>query len=300
MKVTYIKLFNRNNEKVLMKHLRKSENPVSMIERITDYIGTKRKRIRKLEDSKKAEQKYGDLKKSVVEKIKSLKVNSEKNGFVNQIVKKNQVVLVALSLMLVTAGYLNYTNNIKMAELGDAQLVSANVGGYEVMDKEQNELEEVIETPIINEENMLGVEYENVSEKQSEVIDEQEETVKTSSNTDSEYFTKTKLEREKMYSQMIETYQKILENESIPNDQKAIASNEIRNINNRKTAIATVENLLKTKGFEDVVILANDDSVNIVVKSNDNLESKQVAQIQNIISRELQVDIEEIHITTYN
>ena len=45
----------------------------------------------------------------------------------------------------------------------------------------------------------------------------------------SDYFTQTRLERDTMYSQMLETYQKILENEKISSDQKQISSEEIKN-----------------------------------------------------------------------
>ena len=119
------------------------------------------------------------------------------------------------------------------------------------------------------------------------------------SNIDN-YFTQTRLERETMYSQMLETYEDILENENIPADQKSIASNEIKNINNRKNAISIVENLIKTKGFEDVVLLINDNNINIVVKYENNLTTEQVAQITNIVSRELNAEIENIHISIHN
>ena len=52
-----------------------------------------------------------------------------------------------------------------------------------------------------------------------------------------------------------------------------------------------------TKGFEDAVIFVNDDSVSVVVKA-EKLEQNQIAQIQNIISRELTTEISNIHIST--
>ena len=88
-----------------------------------------------------------------------------------------------------------------------------------------------------------------------------------------------------------------MENEKIPSDQKDIAENEIKNINDKKNAIMITENLLKTKGFEDAVIFINDPSVNVVLKQN-NLDTKQIAQIQNIIQRELKTEIENIHISS--
>lgn len=152
--------------------------------------------------------------------------------------------------MLVTAGYLNYTNKVKKAAIGDAQLVST--------------------VP---------------AEKEVKISDD--------------YFIKTKLEREKMYSQMLETYNNILTNTNISNDQKGVASAEIKNINDRKNAILNSENLINSKNFNDSVILVNDNNIDVVIKSIDNISKEQVAQIQNIVSRELKAKIEDIHITTH-
>ncbi len=111
-----------------------------------------------------------------------------------------------------------------------------------------------------------------------------------------DYYTTSKLERDKMYSQMLETYQKILESTTISQEQKAISEQEIDKINQTKNAIMIAENLISTKGFENNVVFVNDESVNVVVKAED-LGTEQIAQIQNIISRELKVEIENIHIS---
>ncbi len=99
-----------------------------------------------------------------------------------------------------------------------------------------------------------------------------------------------------MYSQMLETYQKLLESTSISQEQKAISEQEITKINQTKNAIMISENLLSTKGFTDAVIFVNDTSISVVVRA-DKLEQEQIAQIQNIVSRELKVDVSNIHIS---
>ena len=124
---------------------------------------------------------------------------------------------------------------------------------------------------------------------------EKDTSVETSAKTD-DYFATSKLEREKMYSQMLETYQKLLESTSISGEQKAISEQEITKINQTKNAIMIAENLLSTKGFENSVIFVNDISVSVVVKAKE-LKEEQIAQIQNIISRELKVDLSNIHIS---
>ncbi len=205
-----------------------------------------------------------------------------KNIGIKKIMKKNQVVILALALMLMTAGYLNYTNNhenenLLLAGLGDAQLVSANaIDSNNIIENLQTE-----SMPIVaNQENTNQV------------------TQETSTNaTNDDYFTRSKLERETMYSQMLETYTGILENEKISSEQKDIAENEIKNINDTKNAIMVVENLLGTKGFENVIVFVNNPSINVVIKAEE-LTTEQVAQVQNIVQRELKTDIENIHITT--
>ena len=250
--------------------------------------------------------------------IKRAYEKQKKTG-INKIMKKNQVVILTLALMLMTAGYMNYTNNhenenVLLAQLGDAKLVSTNVAEInEIVNENTNEtqvennIQNQTETNNIKENkveeetsnnNVVTTSTNNVVENQNVVTNQEvQETSNNAIESTDDYFTKSKLERETMYSQMLETYQKILENEKIASDQKDIAENEIKNINDKKNAIMIVENLLKTKDFEKAVVFINEQSVNVVVKG-EKLETEQVAQIQNIIQRELKTNIENIHITT--
>ena len=150
-----------------------------------------------------------------------------------RILKRNQLIIVVIALMLITAGYLNFTSRnaenmqtsgiieeMALAELGDATLVSANTV------QETNENAEEIKVSV-----------------QENAIQE----VTTNKVTD-DYFTTSRLEREKMYSQMLESYQKMLDSSKISDTQKGIAQTEINKINQTKNAIMIAENLLKTKG----------------------------------------------------
>jgi len=204
--------------------------------------------------------------------------------------KKNQIVVYSIVLMLVVAGYLNYIENDKSVEIsantqnttniGDATLVSNNETTEE---SDSNKIDEQESEEQINTDEVQK-EEETTNSNVSVIIDE-----------DDEYFANSKLEREKMYSQILETYQKILENTTISEEQKSIASNEITKINNARNAIMICENLISLKGFEEAVILSNGDSVNVVVKAKE-LETEEIAQIQNIITREIKTTIENIHI----
>lgn len=215
-------------------------------------------------------------------------------------IRKNQVIIYVIAFMLVTAGYLNYTarqENIQtsiegvteedeFANIGDATLVSSN----DI--KQENSIGSVSLESINNVENNVQI--------QNDVNQISDITVETNTSTainNSDYFVKSKLERDTMYSQMIENYEKILNSSNSLETQKQSATEEIENINNIKNKIMICENLIKTKGFENSVIFVNEKSINIIVGASE-IKQEEIAQIQNIISREMNAEIEDIHIST--
>ena len=204
-----------------------------------------------------------------------------------KVLKKNQVIIFVIALMLIAAGYLNFTTNSQnqdllatgaladaeeMAGIGDAKLVSSNVV--------ENNITQNTEINVIEENK--GEEFD------VEMTSEIKET--------DDYFTRSRLDRDTMYSQTLETYQDILESSTVPTEQKSIAQEEINRINNEKNAIMIAENLIKTKGFEDLIIFINKDTASVIVKCKE-LDEKSIAQIQNIVTRELEIKIENINIS---
>lgn len=221
--------------------------------------------------------------------------------------KKNQVIIYIIALMLMTAGYLNYTTNqqgdsvetsmkmetddTQVADIGDAKLVNSN---DVITNETQNTLEENNKNSTIdnNTTNTIKNETANTS---SNSTNTENNTVETSSNNSNDYFTKSKLERDTMYSQMIETYEKVINSSNASETQKQSATQEITKINNIKNSIMICENLIKTKGFENSVVFVNGESISVIIGASE-LSKEQVAQVQNIISREMNAKIENIHI----
>ena len=231
--------------------------------------------------------------------------------------KRNQIIIFAIALMLITAGYLNYSMNVEQtaetsataeqdqyAGIGDARLVSNNnvVEGNSnntiVNNNETGKHNTVTNGSGTNNTVTGENNANNVTNLQSNKIEnETKETSSTSSEELSTYFAESKLERDKMYSEMLESYQSILANSGVSSDQKSTSQTEISNINKQKNAIMIAENLIKNKGFKDVVIFMNNGSVSCVVR-DDKLEEAEIAQIQSIIQRELGVNVENIHISS--
>lgn len=220
-----------------------------------------------------------------------------------KLLKRNQVIIYVIAIMLMTAGYLNYTTNqdgsletsmqmeakddIALADVGDATLVSSNdiLGG----DTTETNMTNTTENELSN--SIISTDSQNIS------TNETQETSTTASSNKDDYFTKSKLERDTMYSQMIETYEKVLNSSNSLETQKQTATQEITKINETKNSIMICENLIKTKGFENCIVFVNGESVSVIIDVSE-IKQEEVAQIQNIVSRELKSSIENIHIST--
>ena len=100
-----------------------------------------------------------------------------------------------------------------------------------------------------------------------------------------------------MYSQMLESYENVLNSSNSLETQKQSATDEIKKINDTKNSIMICENLIQTKGFENSIVFVNGDSINVIIKSKE-MKQEEVAQVQNIVSREMGAEIENIHIST--
>lgn len=204
-----------------------------------------------------------------------------------KVLKRNQLVVLVISLMLITAGYLNFTANESntvptseyIAEVGDATLVSSTS-----IDEKNKSDENIAEA--------TSIEIENTQNE----IQKEDETVETIAEDDS-YFTSSKLERENMYSQILETYQEIYNNANSTEEQKKEALAEISELNNTRNGIMIAENLISAKGFKKVIIFVNTNSVSVILGEKE-LSAEQIAQIQNIVSRELDITADIIHIST--
>lgn len=221
--------------------------------------------------------------------------------------KKSEVAIYAIALMLVAAGYFNYSTfeqktvetysedvsqiDEQSANVGDAVLVSNN--------EVENTQNTTVETNDINNDTIVetNTTTDNTTINANDTTSNTTIDTNATTNDTTDYYASSKLDRDKMYAEMISNYETILNNTNASEAQKSIATQEITKINNTKNAIMIAENLILTKGFQNCVILVNEESVNVVVSVEGGLTTDSVAKIQNIITRELGTEIENIHIT---
>lgn len=222
--------------------------------------------------------------------------------------KKSEIVIYVLAIMLVTAGYFNYSDRIKKENVKETYSESiqnentqnTNIG--EAVLVSNNDANGKIENTVENEQNKENEKSKNEEEKIENDADKSKENKQDNNESNNgsinDYYINSKIDRDKMYAQMIGNYENIINNSNASEVQKNIATQEIKKINNQKNAIMICENLILNKGFKNCLIFINEESVNIVVSIEGELAENKVAIIQNIVSREIAVEIENIHIST--
>lgn len=204
------------------------------------------------------------------------------------LIKKNQLMITALAIMLAIAGYLQFAGT----NLEEEDYLAVNNSTNEITYTELESLDSEVEIMM---DDYLTEEME-VAEVQPETGEIPGEAVFTSSNGIA-VLSEAKLLKEQVRSKNKETLMEIINSEGLTDMQKQDAVNtmvEMTDIAERETA---AEILLQAKGFEDVVVSINEDAVDVVVNLAE-LTDVQRAQIEDIVKRKTEIGAENIIIST--
>ena len=121
------------------------------------------------------------------------------------------------------------------------------------------------------------------------------EAVLTGAST---YVAQAKISREQVRSQNKETLLEIINNEELSEEEKQSAVESMVTMTDRIEKEAAAESLLEAKGFENVVVNLNGDTADVMVPTAD-LESSQLAQIEDAVKRKTGVEPQNIVITRW-
>ncbi len=194
-------------------------------------------------------------------------------SFKISVIKKNQILTWSVTLMLVIAGYLNYQNDARNPyEKEVSGIIDENLGDAVFVDS----------SSLVTNSNTVIKDLSNENLK----------------HTSAEFFSEGRINRNSTYAEQLESYENIVKDSNLDEKQKDFAKEEIKRINDEKNAISIAESLIKLKGIEDVIILVNGDSVNAVLLE-EKLTDEIVAKVQHVIENELDVDVEDIHISSF-
>lgn len=230
-----------------------------------------------------------------------------------KLVHKNQIIITALAVMIVVAGYLNFTGQ----EIATSNLLQ---GGQKTesdkkekadtkeseeakqadkkddakQDKESDDAEETM-TKDVSEEDSKDVTVND----NGEVVASQKnpgEAVMVSNTIGSDYFSSAKLSREQTRAKNKETLMQIVNNKEVASADKKAAVNEVAEITQMAEKESATEMMLQAKGFQEAMVSISDGNADVVVDAEE-LSSKQMAQIIDIVKRKTGLSAENIVIT---
>jgi len=201
---------------------------------------------------------------------------------VKRIFKKNQLIIAALAIMIAAAGYLNYSGRI-FGEGSDVMETTNDLASQELLD--------------ISEEDLASASGDIESPEGDGTVDGTPgEAVLTSGNA---IVADAKVTREQVRAKNKETLFEIIDNDSLSDEQKQDAVDQMVFMTEVAEMEAAAETLLASKGFSETVVSISDDMVDVVVNAAE-LDDASRAQIEDIVMRKTQIAPENIVITPIN
>ena len=198
-----------------------------------------------------------------------------------KIMKKNQVIITSLAILIAVAGYLNFAD----VDLGFKDN-ETSTDSSSILDDVDYDLTD--ETALLDENGADGT-------TKSEVMDTASpgEAVLTGA---SDFAAQAKVSREQVRSQNKADLQAIISNKDISDEEKQNAINTMVSMTDLTEKEAAAELLLEAKGFENVIVNLTGETADVVVPDAD-LEDAKRAQIEDIVKRKTGVAAESIVIT---
>ncbi len=232
--------------------------------------------------------------------------------------KKNQIVITTLALMIAIAGYLDFAGteigkdtsltegivndaaeSIETADISMEDMYAENettdIGGVEIIgDSTEEENEETAQASTT--EDIESYDFDLTSNETQE--DTPGEAVLTNSNVASaaDIVSEAKLTREQVRSKNKEALLEMINNANITDTQKQVAIDNMISLTNIAEKEAAAEMLLDAKGYTDAVVSITEDSVDVVINMSEVDEAGR-AQIEDIVKRKTGISADKIVIT---
>lgn len=208
-----------------------------------------------------------------------------------KVVKKNQIIITVLAVMIAVAGYLSFTSK-------EVSIIDENGNP---IDLASGEVQETLQTDANTAENSEGAEGNSDDAQVSvPVNDSIGEAVLTNAETMSQAaaaIVNAKLNREQNRAKEQELLMQIVNNEELTEEAKQEAVDTLVAMTTLMEKESICEQQLIAKGFDDCVVLISEDCVDVTVNRS-SLTEVEKAQIEDIVTRKADCDISQIVITT--
>lgn len=210
-------------------------------------------------------------------------------------VQKNQVIIAALAVMIVLAGYLNFRTsgmNVDDSVVSNASVDESEQTAEDVLlELSEQDLQEI---EVADEEDM-----EDLDEYETDSPENVGEAVLTSTIVAQNFSAQAKLNREQVRSKNKEALIEVINNENVTDELKQTAMEDLMDMTNRSEMEIAAENLLTAKGFENSVVSLTENSCDVVI-CRETLSDSERAQIEDILARKTDVGMENVVISTLN
>lgn len=221
----------------------------------------------------------------------------EKGNAVKNLIKKNQLMITALAIMIAIAGYLQFAGtNLEKEYLAseDTEDLSA-VDSSDVVTDIVTDMESLDSDVDIVMEDYLDEDMQ-VAEATPDEGEIPGEAVLT--GTDGvEVLSAARLSKEQTRARNKETLLEIINSAELSDAQKQEAVDGMVRMTDVAEKEAAAEVLLQAKGFSEAVVSINGDAVDVVVNATE-LTDVQRAQIEDIVKRKTDIAAENIVIST--
>ena len=235
------------------------------------------------------------------------------------LIKKNQLMITALAIMIAIAGYLQFAGTGLEEEYltvtdeagGVEEVLSSNYTAEGLLDLSEEDLLSAGVSDLGNldseSENVLVENYLDgtlqVSDAATGEVTPEEgeipgEAVFTSANGGT-MLSEAKLLKEQTRAKNKETLLEIINSTGLTDAQKQEAVDNMVKMTAIAEKEAAAEILLEAKGFSDVVVSINEGAVDVVVNASV-LDDAMRAQIEDIVKRKTDISPENIIISTVN
>ena len=200
-------------------------------------------------------------------------------------VKKNQIIIAALTVLLGVAGYINFSGN---------SLNLANSAKDD--DKTQSAFAETDTDETAGEITTYDMEAEENIELNSEQ-DEIGEAVFTSADTATNSLINSKLNREQVRSKAKEYYLDIINNDGMDEASVASATDAYVKLTEDMEKESEAEILLDVNGYKNAIVSISGDNVDVIVCA-ETLTDTDRARIEDTVVRKTGCSVDQIIITT--
>jgi stage III sporulation protein AH len=211
------------------------------------------------------------------------------------VLKRNQVIITALVVMIAVAGYLNYVDS-----QGDAE------GVTRLMLNDNGEL-----SPLIGDENYYTSDYGDIGEaltlgddvtisteagNPAQPTADPGEAVFVNTTAQSSYFVQAKLDREQVRAKQRELLMGMINDTQLDQETRAECADSLLDIQQRLEKESSAEAMIEAKGFQESYVRIDDSTVDVVV-NKEALSDSEIAQIEDIVTRKTGMAPDQIRIS---